>query len=802
MATANAVEDDIHSFAYQAVNFSDEVQTLVINGNAAQFSDDTRPARRTCAVHRESGEMPKLQECRADSTCRAVNQNALTRSDLGGAMQHLVRGDVVKDEADSLGGIELGRHRYQFVLRQADEFRVRSVNRQRRDRLARFHTSDTVTESIHETDEIPPRRVGHLRRFGVDTFARQDVRQGDACGQHFHPNLTTPRFGALLLDHLKCIRSTVVSDDDTSMFHGIFLASIWADANALHPMVNENHGWIAWMKPHIENPRQATNREGRLNGGGAYFARVLSVPLGRRYEIGATSLCIQGGSAMRCYGWGSVVFLLWANLCYAETEKIGQRACLFLDDRFIAEQSGLKRVWHQGKPHSEPALKREHDWEQWPHLYGSVFRDPKDGMYKMYYVATNYPSLNPPSSFTSYICLAESKDGKKWTRPMLRLHEHKGSKENNIVIKYAELANILIDPSEKDPDARLKMFVYLMSKNPHGGQGECLLASGDGIHWKYVGPYDKPKYADQAHARYTDSHFFMYDPLRRRYLSYVRTWVKSSIAELKDGRRRAVGISESQEINRKWSPIVNVLAADDLDDAKAATWSKDPTKPDWAEIYCMSFFDYGNHYLGMMSLFFILDGVDTGGAGDIQLTYSHDGFKWNRQPERGALIARSDAKDLFPTYTTTNAPLEIGDELWVYYSEANGAHPLQPFSKSISQIRAAIWRKDGFVSLAAGKTGSLRTKPFVLEGDRLVLNAKTAQDGYVRATLLDDSGKEIPGYGPSDALKGDQVRGTLRWAGNADLSTLKGQTVALRIEMSQGELYSFRAEGMQTEKAK
>ena len=37
----------------------------------------------------------------------------------------------------------------------------------------------------------------------------------------------------------------------------------------------------------------------------------------------------------------------------AQEEKpieIANRVCLFLDDHFLAEQSGLKRTWHQGRP--------------------------------------------------------------------------------------------------------------------------------------------------------------------------------------------------------------------------------------------------------------------------------------------------------------------------------------------------------------------------------------------------------------------------------------------------------------------
>lgn len=476
------------------------------------------------------------------------------------------------------------------------------------------------------------------------------------------------------------------------------------------------------------------------------------------------------------------------------TLEVGDRACLFLDDRFIARQSGLKRTWHAGRPQPEPAIVAENPWEKWPHFYGSGFRDPRDGIYRMYYTATNYPSINPPSSFTSYICYAESKDGRSWVKPKLGLFEHQGSKQNNIVIQFAELGNVFVDPLEKDPAARLKMFVYLMSQNPHGGVGECLLSSEDGLRWKFVGGYNKPQYADPAHANFTDSHAFLYDPLGRRYLSYVRTFVKAPIAEAKDGRRRSVGISQSAEVNRGWSPIVNVLAADEKDDAKAAPLSRDPNKPDWAELYCMHFFNYGNHYLGLLSLFFILDGVDTGGAGDVQLTWSHDGLEWHRQPERATLIGRSKAKELFPTYTSTSGPLEIGDELWLYYSEANGAHPVSPFASSISQIRAAVWRRDGFVSLDAAEPATLTTKPLRCNGGPLVLNVAATEGGSTRVALLDEAGKPLDGFSADhcEPLRGDRVHGLVRWKGNTDLSSLKDRPVRLRIELTKASLYAFR----------
>jgi hypothetical protein len=412
----------------------------------------------------------------------------------------------------------------------------------------------------------------------------------------------------------------------------------------------------------------------------------------------------------------------------------------------------------------------------------------------MYYESAIFPALRPPDSFTCYICYAESTDGKTWTKPKLGLYEHAGSKQNNIVLYEAELANIFIDPRERDPAARLKAFVYLKTHNPHGGLGECLLSSGDGLRWKFIGGFNKPAYAVAEHGNFTDSHFFTWDALGQRYLAYVRTFSKSHVAESKDGRRRAVGISQCRELNRDWTPIVHVLAADDRDDAKVAPLGKDPNKPDWAELYCMNFFPYGNHYIGLLSLLYLVDGVDSGGGGDLQLTFSHDGLKWHRQPDRATLIAPSNAPGLFPTYISTNEPLEIGDELWLYYTEANGAHPIAPFERAVSQIRAAVWRKDGFVSLDAADRGSLTTPPIMLDGDRLMLNLRAAPGGSARVAILDGTAKPLPGLdlGDCDALSGDQIRGVVHWRGKPDLTALKGRAVRLKVEVAQCELFSFR----------
>ena len=110
----------------------------------------------------------------------------------------------------------------------------------------------------------------------------------------------------------------------------------------------------------------------------------------------------------------------------------------------------------------------------------------------------------------------------------------------------------------------------------------------------------------------------------------------------------------------------------------------------------------------------------------------------------------------------------------------------------------AILRLDGFVSVT-GK-GALTTRPLLLEGNRLKINA-TGVDrfvgpgyGTVRVEVLDAAtGEAVPGFGKdeSDAFGGDEIGYTASWKGQSDLSGLRGKAVRLRFHLDKAKLFSF-----------
>jgi dienelactone hydrolase len=481
----------------------------------------------------------------------------------------------------------------------------------------------------------------------------------------------------------------------------------------------------------------------------------------------------------------------------AVVEDVKDRACLFFDDRFAFEQHGLVRTWHQGRPRPEPAIVGD-AWDGWPHLFGSVVYDPRDKLYRMWY-----------SSIREGIFYAESRDGQAWTKPRLGLVDLDGSRDNNCVMSSFSLPNVLLDSNEKDPAARFKLFAWDHQAYRKSGDdrlnGHTLFRSGDGVHWQRVGqgiPGTLMAQQDRSPSLVNpDTNEVSWDSIGQRFLATFRTYPQRwNIGEFDGNRRRSIGVTTAKKIDGPWQPITTMLATDARDDAIAAKALGDMvTGEKWAELYCMPPINCGNHYVGLLSILHCAKASDGGvatnlpGGGRLELTFSHDGLRWRRAAERQPLVAQSDSPELHPCYAACSQPLAMGNEMWIYYAEANSSHPSKAGAKS--QIRAATWRTDGFVSLDANDEteATLVTPAMKFEGSSLRLNAACDPGGSVRVAIINGDA-EVKGFDDAscDAFPGDDVAHVMSWHGKSDLSKLAGKPVRLRISLSKARLYSFR----------
>ena len=154
----------------------------------------------------------------------------------------------------------------------------------------------------------------------------------------------------------------------------------------------------------------------------------------------------------------------------------------------------------------------------------------------------------------------------------------------------------------------------------------------------------------------------------------------------------------------------------------------------------------------------------------------------------------------FTSGDIANGIIRRGDELWQY---AN----CRMRGGGLATVRFTQ-RLDGFLSLDAGdEPGTFITRPFVFEGDKLVLNV--AAGGSVKVGITNLPGMEVTGFnigltnppkipvtgfgiGDCDPITTDSVRHVVTWKGDSDVGNLAGQVVRLRFEMQNAKLYAFQ----------
>ena len=86
--------------------------------------------------------------------------------------------------------------------------------------------------------------------------------------------------------------------------------------------------------------------------------------------------------------------------------------------------------------------------------------------------------------------------------------------------------------------------------------------------------------------------------------------------------------------------------------------------------------------------------------------------------------------------------------------------------------------------------GTLLTRPLVLPGGRLTLNARAAR-GAVTVRLMDAGGTPPDGLGAAESkpVEGDVLSGEARWP--ASIQGLRGRPVRLEFHLRRAALFGF-----------
>ncbi len=449
---------------------------------------------------------------------------------------------------------------------------------------------------------------------------------------------------------------------------------------------------------------------------------------------------------------------------------------LFVDDFAVESKEKVSRSCHAfEKDPANPLMQADKPWEGGlAYLYGTVLPGEDGNGYRMWYHSWADGAYR--------MLYAVSPDGIRWEKPALGLVEYEGSTEHNILFRRTHENHnpqVIHTPWEKDPARRYKLIYFEYGRTPpkFTTTGYYGMYSADGIHWNDV--QEKPVLVDSP----GDVGNFVWDPHGERYIGWPKKF-----AEVRGFRRRCVGVSATQDFEA-WPASELVLTPDEYDDRWVNSESAEGAHTDF---YGLCGFAYESMYIGFLWMFPITNGKNDGPI-FVELVTSHDGKYWERQEEpRPPILALGpqgswDDGMLF----TPNHPLVEGGLLKLYYGGFDVTHG---HDGGKAAVGLATLRKDGFASLDAGdEEGTITTKPLAGFAGRLGVNYH-AENGWVKAELLDEAGQVLPGYSRQAcvALDGDSIDAHVSWRGAPQLAET-GKPLRIRFILRNAALYSFRA---------
>lgn len=453
------------------------------------------------------------------------------------------------------------------------------------------------------------------------------------------------------------------------------------------------------------------------------------------------------------------------------------RTYLFTDHTIIAQAFAMRRRVEPPRPlQDEPVL-----WNA--QAYGSVLRDPKTGLFRMWYLGQRY--------YHEYF--AASSDGVHWELPNLGVYppdelgranaflgKHQSDAQGNWLVggNGPEGFSVLDAEIEDHPAAKERFTALYLASKDDQVSGLCIAHSPDGIHW--IAEPSNPVIRSWMDT----SACLIWDPDIRRYVVYGRPPVRVSVVR---EANRYVMRSESADLVH-WDVPRTTLTTDDadadpwdqIDEGALAGKAERVVRGPNRQWYGLSAFKTAGMYIGFARMFDV-----PSGAGWIELIHSSDGIGWHREPLREPFIAPRPGswEDPLLLTTVTSPPIRLDDDLLIYHGGMNAPHH-GACDLDKRGIGCRVAKADRWVGYhSATEEAELLTHPVAFKS-RLRINARTGQNGWIRVGLVTDWGEEIEGYELSDAvpITGDSVRHDVRWTNTDRLPARESLRVRVRSQ--------------------
>ena len=452
---------------------------------------------------------------------------------------------------------------------------------------------------------------------------------------------------------------------------------------------------------------------------------------------------------------------------------IGDRIEMFIDDFLVFKMDGAAFRLHPPE-RREIAVKFEETWEGAGSAPGTVFHDGEK--YRMYYRGWGCGAdigVNDGSEL-QFTCYAESKDGINWTKKTIGKVEYQGSVQNNIIRSgiYSHNFAAGMDTNPECPkDEIFKAVAGQYSTKIH------IFKSADGVSWEEM--QDGPVITDGA---FDTLNTWFYDSVNECYRCYTRYWEKQEGDDPGNdfGGIRAIQSSTSKDFRNWTGPVPNTYPKD-------APWEHFYTN---AAIPCPG----APHYILSFPFRFVPDRHKVRehqwpGVSDSVFLTSRDGVNFERTFMDPWIVPDLNPRSWTQRcHQTAQGILETSPEEFSLYVHEH-------YTWDDARIRRYALRRHGFGSVHADyKGGSLVTKPFIFDGDKLFINYATSAPGSVRVGIFEEKADiSLNGYGIDDCdiIYGNELEKEVTWNEKGCLAGFRGKPVRLKFELKDADLFAI-----------
>lgn len=390
----------------------------------------------------------------------------------------------------------------------------------------------------------------------------------------------------------------------------------------------------------------------------------------------------------------------------------------------------------------------------------------------------------------------ESKDGINWF-PFSGIDNL-----NDLTSDFDEITEtegcVFIDPTASSESKFKNVASYAKS-------GLFVSRSPDGVHWK----------RDDKTILYFDfdsPNVTFWDTKRNTYALYLRGWKLG----LKSVRRRLVKHTTTPTLDKplpiipiEWDTVLmgrySFQRAQECTTEIPTVMKTDESDPPLSDLYTNAVTQYPvdpYYYMAFPSVYIHFTEPDTGRSRNDGILYTQfassvDGKNFNRFNR--PVYAMPYYPGFGPSSSTfmSTGLIVRGNEIWQYgnsYQSTHGRGGVR-YSGTAMTFRY-IQRIDGFVSANSKDDGEMLIKAVPCIGNKLIMNFKTEEDGYIKVGLLNENGRSFTKFEfeKCDVIKGDHTDYTVTWKGSSNLSSLLDKKVKLLIKSKNCKVYSFRFE--------